>query len=466
MSKVFWFAILVALAALLACGSEEPAAEPTATPAPPTTAAPTATPEPTPTPTATPRPTNTPAPTATPEPSPAPGARVISPLSLDDPSAFISGISERELDCIGRRIDPARLPIVISGSEQATEIEMVNFIQCLWDETLLRLFLGGLVMDIGSLSPESSACIRSGISDIDIRSMMLAGATGSDEGESIVAFDLTISCLNDEERAMVSSSLGPSEEMQCLMQELGGPEEAEAALRLSEEQGPSFALIVAAVECGLSESDLAALTTTAPVGAVPTPGDSVSVIVPLNIEDPVALMSELSATEQSCISANVDPQQLAAMLSGSEIAPDEAGEVYQCLEDETLLRLFVTGLIGLTEPLSAESSACIREGMEGIDPRSVMSAGAEGDPGAAMVGSMAAYMTTLSCLNDEEWQAASAATGMDPGERENLQCVMKELGGPEGMAEALSSEDGSGFIVILTAAFTCGLQMEGMAPGG
>ena len=54
---------------------------------------------------------------------------------------------------------------------------------------------------------------------------------------------------------------------------------------------------------------------------------------------------------------------------------------------------------------------------------------------------------------------------MQPGERENLQCVMDQLGGPEGMGEALGSEDGSGIMAFFGAAITCGLQMEDMSPG-
>ena len=52
----------------------------------------------------------------------------------------------------------------------------------------------------------------------------------------------------------------------------------------------------------------------------------------------------------------------------------------------TVLRIFITGLLGDTGPLSEESSVCIRAGMEPIGPRSVMLAGLGGDPQAAMSG--------------------------------------------------------------------------------
>ena len=466
-------AVILSMVAFLACTGAEPTPEPTATPIPtstpapqPTaTAAPTATPRPTVTPTPTPRPTATPVPTMA-APREVATREGITPLNPSDPQALMLQLSQVELTCMAESGDFARILLVLQAPDLASPQDREELLLCLRDGTLLRLFLSGITGEAGPLSGETSACIRDGFAGLDLRSMMMAGAAG----EGSMAFNLTISCLNDDEWAAAAAGLGLSvnyrEGVQCLTQELGGPEETAAVLQTSE-QGLSFALIAAAIGCGLSESDLAALTTTAPVAVVPTPGDSVSVIAPLNMEDPAALLAGLSADEQTCISATWSEQEFVLLLSNPDFAnPGEMNQVILCLSDETVLRLFVSGLIGLTAPLSAESSVCIREGMEGIDPRSVMSAGAEGDPGAAMVGSMAAYMMTLSCLTDEEYQAASAATGMDPGERENLQCVMEQLGGPEGMAKALASEDESGVFTIMFAAMGCGLQMEGMAPGG
>ena len=81
-------------------------------------------------------------------------------------------------------------------------------------------------------------------------------------------------------------------------------------------------------------------------------------------------MSELSASAQSCLAENADPQRLMALFSNPEMAsPEEIEVLTQCLEDETLLRLFLTVLIGLTEPLSEETSMCVRDGFVGIDIR-------------------------------------------------------------------------------------------------
>ena len=57
----------------------------------------------------------------------------------------------------------------------ATADEQTNLIQCLQDETLTRMFLTGLIQDTGGLSTETSACVRIGFKEIDLRSTMLAG---------------------------------------------------------------------------------------------------------------------------------------------------------------------------------------------------------------------------------------------------------------------------------------------------
>ena len=92
---------------------------------------------------------------------------------------------------------------------------------------------------------------------------------------------------------------------------------------------------------------------------------------------------------------------------------EEQAELFGCLEDETLARLFLAGFVpgpetpGSETLLSPETSQCVRAAFEVIDPRTVMTAGIEGDPGRAMAGSMAAFMVTTACLNDEEWEEAA-----------------------------------------------------------
>ena len=471
MSKLFWFAILVAMATLLACGTETPTPEPTATSVPAPTMAPTSTPQPT----STPRPTATRAPTATTETGSGGktgSAKVIAPLNMDSPDAFLAGISGVERDCVARRIDPQRLQTVVISPEMATPTEAVGFIQCLWDETLLRLFLTGLLSDIGSLSGETSECIRAGTSGIDLRSMMLASATGGSEEEammgSMATFFISTSCLNDEEFANSAPTLGVTPQdrisMQCVLQDLGGPDGLAA---LGEQEGafqPLFmgAVVKCAATASLSPPATGPGTSFASTTQTPPPGTGLPPLAPLPLADPEAIALELSTVELTCLALTADLDRLLQVFASPELAsPEEQTKLLNCLEDDTVTRLFLTGLIGGAGPLSAESSACIRTGMAGVDLRSVMVAGTMGDEGTAMAGSMSAFLLTVGCLNEAEWSAAAPALDMNPSDRESLQCVMTAMGGPEGMAMALQPDNAGSILALLRAAMGCGLPLEG-----
>ena len=141
-------------------------------------------------------------------------------------------------------------------------------------------------------------------------------------------------------------------------------------------------------------------------------------LTPINLNDPEAFMSQLSSAEQSCISETGDPRQLLMLMRGpGPGSPQDAQELIPCLWDETLLRLFLTGLTGQTEPLSAETSTCVRSGFQDFDIATVLLSSSMGPGGeaAAMMGSMAGFVLTLSCLNEEEWQMASPRLGLRPG---------------------------------------------------
>lgn len=191
-------------------------------------------------------------------------------------------------------------------------------------------------------------------------------------------------------------------------------------------------------------------------------------LAPLPIDDPEAIAAELSDTELACVApeADIDGPPLQIFATPEMFTPEEQAQLIGCLEDETVFRLLVTGLIGQNGPLSLETSTCIREGMRGIDLRSVLLAGTAGDEQAAMAGSMSALFVSISCLNDEEFEAVGPGLGMTLDDRESLQCVMDALGGPEGMAATLGSGDEAAFMSLFGAAVGCGLELEEAFPGG
>ena len=189
-----------------------------------------------------------------------------------------------------------------------------------------------------------------------------------------------------------------------------------------------------------------------------TPG----LLAPLRLQDSLALRSALSEAELACIGE--DPEKLARMLTGQEpTSREERARFIGCLGDETVARTFLAGFVPGPGPLSQETSDCVRAAFEVIDPRAVMTAGIEGDPGRAMSGSMAALSVTMACLNDEEWEATAPQVGMGLDERAGMQCLMAELGGPGPMAGAMIVAGEGDFTDLAKAGADCELDM-GPAP--
>ena len=83
---------------------------------------------------------------------------------------------------------------------------------------------------------------------------------------------------------------------------------------------------------------------------------------------------------------------------------------------------------------------------------------AESNEAAAMAGSMAGFLLTLSCLSEEECQAVGPTLGMGADDWDGLQCVLAELGGPEGLAAALQPGAGPP-TVFFEASAACGPQI-------
>ena len=498
-SKILVFMASVALVAVLACGGDDETQAPAATAVPQPTAAsvasPTSTPSLAPTaapgPTAVPEPTEapaataTPAPTETPAPEPTaaaeapgemPSSSVIAPLLLDDPIGIATELSEGELACAVGVAPLDRLLQIFGAPDTATPDEQAQLIGCLEDETVLRLFLTELIGLSSPLSEESSQCIRTGLAGVDVRSVMLAGNEGDAEAAMVAgmsAFFLTLSCLNEDEWQAAAPSLGMAPEdregLQCLLEELGGPEGFAEVLG-SGEEGSIFALFGAAIGCGLEMEGGPGIIDGPTDIPPPMPGTEqgpgVGEMTEMQMEGFSSIIAGLSNEELTCLAGSgVSPESMQDPSGLDFATPEQLAQIFGCFDDETVLNLFLNGLVGDPGQFSEETSTCIRTGMEEIDLRGVMLAGTAGDEEAAMVGGMSAMMLTLSCLNEEEWQATAPALGMEPGERENLQCVMDQMGGPEGMSDALVSEDGTGIMEFFGAAIACGLEMEGMSPG-
>ena len=249
----------------------------------------------------------------------------------------------------------------------------------------------------------------------------------------------------------------------------GGGEATQAPAEAAETPAQSPTLTFTAMPTAVLAATPPPAPTAAPTPAptaIPAPTEEapkrvpgLGTLAPLNMEDPDDFISELSDAERACLPQNSDPQQLMALLSTPELASsEETAELIQCLGDETLLRLFLAGLIGQTGPLTEETSKCVRSGFADFDVRAVRPAGVVE---SAMVGDIAAFLLTLSCLNEEEWQAVGPSLEMGPEDRESLQCLINELGGSEGIAAALQPDDGGPPTDYIRAKIACGLQSPG-----
>ena len=180
------------------------------------------------------------------------------------------------------------------------------------------------------------------------------------------------------------------------------------------------------------------------------------------LDNPLNVAGELSDAELACASGVADLGRLLQIFSAPEQAdPDEISQLINCMEDETVLRLFLTQLVGLDEPLSEEASACVRAGIDGDAARDVIQSGMSGDAQSAMAGSMSAFFLVLTCFNEEEFAAAAPSLGVPVDDREGMLCLLGELGGPEKVMAAFSGQDEDAMMALLGAAITCGLEMEG-----
>ena len=212
--------------------------------------------------------------------------------------------------------------------------------------------------------------------------------------------------------------------------------------------------------------------TTAPPTEAPTPTDMPAPTATAEVTEPPArnapnsLITQLSSDEEACIAETGDPQQALMVLSNQRLAsPEERDALVKCLNHDTLLTILLQGFTDQTGPLSEETSACLSAGFQNFDLRTMMTskkdrAGAE----AAIYQGMAGAVISLSCLNEEEWQAVTQAMPRQPDDRETLQCVMNTLGGPEGIAASLESQPGQLPTAFFEAADECGLTMTGGPP--
>ena len=77
---------------------------------------------------------------------------------------------------------------------------------------------------------------------------------------------------------------------------------------------------------------------------------------------------------------------------------------------------------------------------------------------------MAGLSVTMACLTDQEWEKTAPQVGMRPDEREGMQCLLEQLGGPGEMAAAMIAAQEGEFAELASSGAECELEM-GPVPG-
>ena len=216
-----------------------------------------------------------------------------------------------------------------------------------------------------------------------------------------------------------------------------------------------FMLLLAGALAACNGGPAPRIEETTPTPALP------EVLSPLRLQD-LEATGELSDTELACIGEL--PKTMAQMLASQwPEARDELRRLIACLSDETLSRLFLSGLVTGPEPLSVETSDCVRAVFAVIDPQEAMSSGIEEDPQMAQrarASSAAVATTVTACLTDEEWERAAPGIQKGLQERADQRCLMEALGGSEKMAEAMRAVAEGDFSGLTEATATCELHRE------
>ena len=184
---------------------------------------------------------------------------------------------------------------------------------------------------------------------------------------------------------------------------------------------------------------------------------------PIQLQDSQALQSALSEGELACIGDVPETLDRVALAWPAQESKDELLRLIGCLRDETLARLFLAGIVTGPEPISPETSDCVRAVFAVIDPQEVMTAGMEHNPvraGRAMAASTAAATAVTACLTDEEWERATQGIERGPQERAEKRCMMEVLGGPGEMAETMRAAREGDSTRLTEAAAACGVDRD------
>ena len=341
---------------------------------------------------------------------------------------------------------------------------------CLSGDRLAAARISMLAIAAGGFSVETQHCMAGLLEADPVLTQALAQPGDVASGPPALRL---MSCLTPQEAASLTpAGEGPApnpDEIACLLGELEGVPAGERIIVVLSGADTTGKGLTMEESAALGEAVRACDIETE--FGFPTPEGAESQglppddLRPVELGDPQQFLTELLPKERSCLGAKgMGPREL-EMLSGPPPggSPDVTSAVINCLQDDTVLRLFLSQLVGQVEPFEVETAACIREGFVPLDLRALLAPSVAGQaPANSLALSMAAFAVSVACLSDAEWETYAPRLGMAPGERAGFVCLLEELGGPAELVAAMQSASlGGNPAEFIRASQTCGLKDSG-----
>ena len=346
---------------------------------------------------------------------------------------------------------------------------------CLSGNRLAAARVSMLSIAAGGFSVETQQCMAELLETDPVLAQALAQPGDVAAGPPALRL---ISCLTSQEAARLTpAGEGPApnpDEISCLLGELEGTPNGERIITVLSGADATGEGLTMEESAALGEAAKACDIETvfgfpAPEGAESQglPPDGLS---PVELGDPQQFFAELSPRERSCLGdKGMGPREL-GMLSNPPPggSPETTTTIVNCLRDDTVLRLFLTQLVGQVEPFNVETAACIRKGFVPLDLRALLAPSVAGQaPANSLALSMAALAVSVSCLSNAEWETYAPRLGMAPGDRAGFVCMLEALGGPAALVAAMQSASlGEAPAEFIRASQVCGLEDSGPSDQG
>jgi hypothetical protein len=353
----------------IACGGDEPTAEPTAIPM------------------------------VAPPPTPDHGLAPISVNPEEDPAGFLAALPADEQSCLRTSLGDGRFEELIVQEEDPAAEELTALLACVSDDTILNVALGVALAESNlTLSDATLTCVSERLEGVNLGTLRRLVTvrdtedqnTFSEEPTEFLQFGISVFpavfCLNDEERAGLNGddngdtlfgefSGSTIDALECAF-DAAGPDGLTTVLTIvdeTDEVSPELLAVVGRVlaDCATELSDLGLLDGEAGLdpGALPEgllddliAGAGVPSVPDL---DDIPLLSDditteeveaLSAELRACLETTITPDQFAQVesLSGVVAMPDVSVmiAVLECGED-------AAAESGIEFPVGADILRCL-----------------------------------------------------------------------------------------------------------